>query len=224
MNIQTSEKSILLASASPRRRKLLALGGQPYRSMAADVDERPHNGEPAGEYTRRVAESKARRIAEQAEPGELVIAADTTVVLDGRILGKPQDHEEAVQMLEELRDRSHEVITSLAIMEAGSDAITRDQSHTQVPMRAYDEAEMKAYIDSGDPFDKAGGYAIQHDGFNPVEELAGCYANVVGLPLCHLKRSLEKLGLTLDEDLPDKCQQNFEYECPVYERVLKGEL
>lgn len=216
--------NIVLASASPRRRELLALGGHDYRVAAAEVNERPRIGEPAREYVRRVAQSKARRIAARANPAELVIAADTTVVLEGRILGKPRDRDEARLMLQDLRARSHEVITSLAISRGGTDEITTDQARTQVPMRAYAQAEIEAYIDSGDPFDKAGGYAIQHAGFNPVQGLAGCYANVVGLPLCHLKRSLGKLGLALDEDLPVKCQQHFDYECPVYERVLKGEL
>lgn len=219
-----SEKELVLASASPRRRELLALGGRAYRVTAAEVDERPLEGESPGAYARRVAQSKASRIAENAAPGELVIAADTTVVLDGRILGKPHDGEDALQMLHELRGRSHEVITCLAITHDGSEEMTTDEARTLVPMRMYSEDEMEAYIASGDPFDKAGGYAIQHDGFNPVEGLAGCYANVVGLPLCHLKRSLEALGLALDEDLPAKCQQHFDYECPVYERVLKGEL
>jgi septum formation protein len=224
VTIQMSEKQIVLASASPRRRELLALGGRSYSVASADVDERPQPGEAAGAYARRVAVSKARRCAEKAAPDALVIAADTTVALKGRILGKPLDRDEARRMLSDLRGRRHEVITSLAIVESGSGDMMVDQAHTQVPMREYDPAEVDAYIESGDPFDKAGGYAIQHAGFHPVNELDGCYANVVGLPLCHLKRSLDKLGVALDDQLPERCQQHFDYKCPVFERVLEGEL
>lgn len=222
--IQMSEKRILLASASPRRRELLALGGHPYSLAAAEVDERPRPGEAPAAYVQRVAGSKAQRCAEGAAPDELVIAADTTVSLEGRILGKPRDRAEARAMLSDLRGRRHEVITSLAILEGGSGDMMVDQAHTQVPMREYTPEEVEAYIASGDPFDKAGGYAIQHSGFHPVVGLEGCYANVVGLPLCHLKRSLDKLGVALDDQLPYKCQEYFDYVCPVYERVLKGEL
>ena len=90
-------------------------------------------------------------------------------------------------------------------------------------MRDYGDAEMEAYIATGDPFDKAGGYAIQHGGFNPVAALRGCYANVVGLPLCHVTRSLRQLGVEPPADVPTACQKHLEYECPVYTAILGGQ-
>ena len=210
---------ILLASNSPRRKQLLALTGWPYRIQPADVDETPLPGEPAEAYVLRLAESKARAAAGSAEDG-LVLAADTTVVDAGAILGKPNDADQARAMLRQLRGRSHQVLTALAVLQSRTDRLLTDVCVTDVPMRAYTETEIEAYVASGDPLDKAGAYAIQHAGFHPVESLAGCYANVVGLPLCHLARTLRKLGLQPRADLPQACQAALGYQCPVYEQIL----
>jgi predicted house-cleaning NTP pyrophosphatase (Maf/HAM1 superfamily) len=91
-------------------------------------------------------------------------------------------------------------------------------------MRHYSDEEMQAYIASGDPLDKAGAYGIQHQVFRPAERLSGCYANVMGLPLCHLVRTLEKMGITSETDVPQACQAALQYDCPVYTQVLKGEI
>jgi len=210
---------ILLASNSPRRKQLLALAGWPYRIQPAEVDETPLPGEPAEAYVLRLAESKARAAAGSAEDG-LVLAADTTVVDAGSILGKPNDADQARAMLRQLRGRSHQVLTALAVLQSRTDRLLIDVCVTDVPMRAYTEAEIEAYVASGDPLDKAGAYAIQHAGFHPVESLAGCYANVVGLPLCHLVRMLRRLGLPPRADLPQACQAALGYQCPVYEQIL----
>jgi predicted house-cleaning NTP pyrophosphatase (Maf/HAM1 superfamily) len=127
-------------------------------------------------------------------------------------------------MLDALRGKTHEVITSLAVIRTHDGLELSDLAVTDVPMRDYTQEEIRDYIASGDPLDKAGGYAIQHDGFHPVTNLQGCYANVVGLPLCHVVRTLEKFDINLLTDVPKKCQQHFDYKCRVYERVLKGEL
>jgi MAF protein len=214
-----SIEMILLASNSPRRKQLLALAGWPYRIQPADVDETPLPGEPAEAYVLRLAESKARAAAGSAEDG-LVLAADTTVVDAGAILGKPNDADQARAMLWQLRGRSHQVLTALAVLQSHTDRLLTDVCATDVPMRAYTEAEIEAYVASGDPLDKAGAYAIQHAGFHPVESLAGCYANVVGLPLCHLARMLRKLGLSPRADLPQACQAALGYQCPVYDQIL----
>jgi MAF protein len=214
-----SIEMILLASNSPRRKQLLALAGWPYRIQPAEVDETPLPGEPAEAYVLRLAESKARAAAGSAEDG-LVLAADTTVVDAGAILGKPNDADQARAMLRQLRGRSHQVLTALAVLQSRSDRLLTDVCVTDVPMRAYTEAEIEAYVASGDPLDKAGAYAIQHAGFHPVASLAGCYANVVGLPLCHLARTLRKLSLPPRADLPQACQAALGYQCPVYEQIL----
>lgn len=210
---------ILLASNSPRRKQLLALAGWPYCIQPAEIDETPLPGEPAEAYVLRLAESKARAAAGSAEDG-LVLAADTTVVDAGVILGKPNDADQALAMLRQLRGRSHQVLTALAVLQSRSGRLLTDVCVTDVPMRAYTEAEIEAYVASGDPLDKAGAYAIQHAGFHPVASLAGCYANVVGLPLCHLARMLRTLGLPPQADLPQACQAALGYQCPVYEQIL----
>jgi septum formation protein len=115
------------------------------------------------------------------------------------------------------------VYTALAALRiAGGDLLT-DWCRTDVPMRDYSDQEIQAYIATRDPFDKAGAYGIQHNGFKPVERLWGCYANVMGLPLCHLTRTLDKLGIHPETDLPRACQAALDYTCPVYQQVLKGE-
>jgi septum formation protein len=204
---------LLLASNSPRRRELVALGGWPYFVQPADVDETPLPG------VLRLAESKARAAAASGD-AQLVLAADTTVVDDGTILGKPQHAAEARQMLLRLRGRNHQVFTALAVLQTSTGRLLTDLCVTDVPMRLYSVTEMDAYVDSGDPLDKAGAYAIQHAGFHPVESLAGCYANVVGLPLCHLANMLFKLGLPVHADLPHICQSALGYHCPVYQQVF----
>ena len=210
---------LVLASNSPRRRELLALGGWKYFTQPAEVDETPLPGEPAASYVQRLAEAKARAAARAGANG-VVLAADTTVVSEGSILGKPRNAAQARQMLLNLRGRTHQVLTALAVLHTPSGRLLTDLCATAVPMRQYSDAEIEAYIASGDPLDKAGAYAIQHAGFHPVEALNGCYANVVGLPLCHLVRTLCKLGLPPQTDLPQACQAALGYRCSVFSPIL----
>ena len=213
---------VILASNSPRRRQLLGLTGLDFQVLPADVDETPHTGEFAADYVQRLAAGKARAIGTQVDVDVLVIAADTTVVDGNQILGKPVDNEDAERMLRQLRGRSHQVYTSVAVRKA--DELLVDCCSTDVPMRNYSDAEMQAYIESGDPLDKAGAYAIQHAGFHPVEHLQGCYANVVGLPLCHLVRTLRNFDIDLVPDVPAGCQIALGYQCPIYEAVLQEKI
>lgn len=215
---------LILASGSPRRRELLGLGGWRFRAQAADLDESQHAGEAPQAYVRRLAESKARAVASAVGAGIPVVAADTIVVDGQDVLGKPADAAEAFATLQRLRGHTHQVFTAISVLESGSEAQLTELCCTDVPMRDYSDEEIRLYIASGDPFDKAGGYAIQHNGFRPVENLAGCYANVVGLPLCHLRRLLAKLSLAPQVDLPSACQAALSYACPVYGRILQGEL
>jgi MAF protein len=220
---------LVLASNSPRRRQLLALGGWMFAIAPVDVDEQPLPGEDVLDYVLRLAQSKARAAAAalavdisdlpQPNGNMLVVAADTTVVDDGLILGKPRHAADARRMLRRLRGHIHQVYTALAVLRLRDGALLTDLCATDVPMRNYSDSEMEAYIESRDPLDKAGAYAIQHPGFHPVEHLQGCYANVVGLPLCHLARTLHKMDTYPHTDLPHACQQVLEYSCPVFQSI-----
>jgi len=219
---------LLLASNSPRRRQLLSLGGWTFKLVPVGVDENPLAGERALDYVLRLAAGKARSAAARAAPGEVVVAADTTVVDlqpgGETILGKPVDAQEAGHMLRRLRGRVHRVCSGIAVLRTFDGLLLTDFCVTEVPMRDYSDEEMQDYIASGDPLDKAGAYAIQHPGFRPVEALQGCYANVVGLPLCHLTRTLNKLDISPQEDIPSACQSVLHYECPIFHQVLQGDL
>ncbi len=212
---------LVLASNSPRRRSLLTLGGWQFRIDPADLDESRLEGETPGGYVLRLAEAKARACAGSEE--EVFIGADTAVVDGDEILGKPADEAEAVAMLKQLRGRIHQVYTGIAIYRREDEKVVTDLCITNVPMRAYSDAEIEAYVLSRDPLDKAGAYAIQHPGFHPVESMKGCYASVMGLPLCHLTRSLRKLGIAPATDIAAECQSALEYDCPVTAGILRGE-
>ncbi len=192
--------------------------------MPADVDESVLPGEPPPDYVLRLAEQKGRTIAAALDSPAWVIASDTTVVDDGEILGKPCHAAEAEEMLRRLRGCSHQVFTSLAVYDMARDLLLTDLGASQVPMRNYSDEEMLAYIASGDPFDKAGAYAIQNEGFHPAEKFQSCYANVVGFPLCHLARTLRKMGHTLTVNVPAACQAALGYHCPVFDSVLRETL
>ena len=191
-----------LASGSPRRRAILAALGIPFRLIAVEIDETPRLAERPGALARRLAREKAIAGA-HAQPDLAVIGADTVVSLDNRALGKPSSADEARATLQALRGRAHQVITAVATARwtpshgrdngAASDAgmeVWVEQSISHVWMRPYHADEITAYIATGDPFDKAGSYAIQHAGFHPVEHFDGCYLNVVGLPLPSLVKIL----------------------------------
>ena len=215
---------LVLASNSPRRRELLALGGWMFHTRPADVDESPQPGEAPGAYVLRLAESKARACAESAHTDLTILAADTAVVHGKAILGKPKDISEAVEMLKNLRGRSHQVYTGIAVLRLSDGTLVTDLCITDVPMRAYRDDEIEVYVATGDPLDKAGAYAIQNASFHPVETMQGCYASVMGLPLCHLARSLHKLDIASQTDIASAGQSALEYACPISSAVLRGEM
>lgn len=214
---------LILASNSPRRRELLALTGLPFVVMATEIDERTLPGEHPLDYVRRIADQKANvtllRLGIHLEDDVILIACDTAVVVGDDILGKPKDANQAAEMLRKLRGDVHQVYSGLIVM-TGRKKRLRDVFITNVPMRDYHEAEILAYIESGDPLDKAGAYAIQHPEFQPVVGLSGCYANVMGLPLCHLTRTLREMGVVPKRDVPAACQAALDYDCPVYRDIL----
>jgi septum formation protein len=214
---------LVLASNSPRRRELLALGGWMFHIRPAEVDESQIPGEAPGTYVLRLAESKARFCAGAAHEDLTILAADTAVVDGATILGKPKDMPEAAAMLHRLRGHVHQVYTGIAVLRLSDGTLITDQCVTDVPMREYSDVEIDAYVATGDPLDKAGAYAIQNVRFHPVEALKGCYASVMGLPLCHLTRTLQKLDITPKNDLPAECQSSLNYACPISAAVLRGE-
>ncbi|MBI4630376.1 MAG: septum formation protein Maf, partial [Chloroflexi bacterium] len=217
----------ILASSSPRRRELLSLFEIPFEVRPAHIDETPRPNEPPKEYVQRLAREKAESLItnyklqnDVKSNWELVIAADTTVTIDNEIIGKPGDAVEAVEMLKKLRGRTHQVCTAITVSNLETGESIHELCSSDVPMRNFSDEEMGAYVASGDPLDKAGGYAIQHNGFHPVENFSHCYASVMGLPLCHLTRALRKFKVELSVDVPSKCQQFNNYQCPVYREIL----
>jgi MAF protein len=211
-------KKWILASNSPRRSELLGLFGLPFEVHPADISENRYVAEAPVAYVRRLACQKAQAMAE-AQPG-LVIAADTIVVDGDALLGKPVDILDAWRMLQQLRGRTHQVYTGIAIIDTPSGRSYEDVCCTNVPMRAYSDAEIDAYIATGDPMDKAGAYGIQNPGFHPVENLRGCFASVMGFPLCHLMVGLRALGQEVSEEVPQRCQTLLGYACPVSASIL----
>jgi MAF protein len=220
--IPSEEAVFALASGSPRRKELMKLAGLDFRIIPANIDESPNENESPKEYVLRMASEKAKSIEAQANGIDWIIAADTTVADGDKILGKPTDEKEARAMLNALKGKEHQVYTAIAVLHTRDGELMTDLATTDVPMRNYSNEEIDVYVKSGDPMDKAGSYAIQHPEFRPVEKLDGCYANVVGLPLCHLTRTLKKFGIPVEKDIPQACQQSLAYDCPVYESVLEG--
>jgi len=220
--------SILLASNSPRRQQLLSWTGWHFVTCPVPVDETPFSGEKPADYVQRLAESKGRAALSQADKDVFVLAADTIVVDRGELLGKPGDAAEATAMLVRLRGHVHQVMTALVGFAPPDWQLYTDLCIANVPMRAYSDAEIAGYVASGDPLDKAGAYAIQNPGFHPVADFNGCYACVVGLPLCHLLRTMRsivrKAGLDTPVDVPGACQANLGYTCPVTKKILNGEM
>jgi septum formation protein len=186
------EPVLCLASASPRRRELLAQIGVSHVLAAPEIDEAPLAGEAAADYVVRIARAKACSAAARAT-GLPVLAADTIVVLDGTIRGKPRNAEQGVAMLLELSARTHTVLTAVALSAGGS--LQHRVSASEVRLRTLSRAECIAYWDSGEPHDKAGGYAVQGRGAMFVEHLSGSYSGVVGLPLYETAQLLEAAGL-----------------------------
>ncbi len=184
---------LILASASPRRRALIRRLGLPFHAVDLNTDETVPEMEPP-ETVRRLAVRKAEA-AGRHYPDQLIIGADTAIDLDGRVLGKPADEEEAGEILGRLRDRCHRVWTGLAVLQHQAKRLEVGTVSTSVRMGAYSGRVIEAYIESGEPMDKAGAYAIQGRGADLVDSIEGCYFNVVGFPLCELCRLLRLFGL-----------------------------
>ncbi len=186
-------RSVWLASASPRRRELLEQIGVPLQVIRCEVDETPFAGEAAADYVERIARAKVMAGAGAVPASEVVLAADTAVVLDDGILGKPRDRGHAQQMLQQLSGREHRVMTAVALAQG-----TRIESlrvETRVRFRRLQDREIEAYWRTGEPVDKAGGYGIQGLGAVFVQHLEGSYSGVVGLPLAETAQLLAQFGI-----------------------------
>jgi len=212
-------RRLILASGSPRRRQLLSLLGIPFVIKSTAVDEGRIWGEPPTELVLRLSQAKALAIRD-LQPADLVVAADTIVVLDGDVLGKPKDADDATQMLKRLRGRAHMVYSGITVWHHATRQMISQLGESRVWMRDYGDDEVASYVESRDPMDKAGAYAIQHAGFDPVSHMEGCWLSVVGLPLCHLSRALARLGVQAPASVSAACQAFGQFNCSVSSEIL----
>jgi septum formation protein len=185
--------TIVLASASPRRSELLESAGISFRVAPADICEDPFPGEDPVDHVLRLAEEKARAAAATVE-GRFFLGADTIVLCDGEIMGKPKDQADAERMLKKLSGVPHEVVTGFAVFDKERDGAVCESVRTKVFFKQLRNEEILDYIATGCPFDKAGGYAIQGGAAHMVQKIEGSYTNVVGLPLCEVVAALRVIG------------------------------
>jgi len=195
MSAPPDDQLIVLASASPRRREMLERLGLDFSVVPSRVPEDPFAGETPERHVLRLSEAKAREVAERkGQTGRFFIGSDTIVLRDGVILGKPASAAEAREMLASLSGRSHRVLSGYTVLDRRRALLRSAAVATRVTFRALNEEEIAGYIATGEPFDKAGGYAIQGIGAVLVRGIEGSYTNVVGLPLAELIETLEELG------------------------------
>ena len=194
-------RTLVLASASPRRRELLEQAGVPHEVMPAGIDEQSLPDESAREMTGRLAREKALAVARRltGDAPRYVLGSDTTVALDGRVFGKPRDAEDAVRLLQALCGRTHVVITAIAVVDTRSLAVLERVVESRVSLRDAGDDELRAYVGTGEPFDKAGAYAIQGAGGRLVSRLEGSRTNVIGLPVEETLELLARAGFPLAE-------------------------
>ena len=193
--------ALILASQSPRRRELLGQMGFSFTVRPAKGEELPHPELTPAQLVEELARQKALEVSAEAEADDVVVAADTVVAIDGKVLGKPHDKVHAAQMLSALSGREHTVYTGVAVKRG--ETLLVEHEATQVRFRPLTEREIDLYIQTGEPMDKAGSYGIQGYGALLVEGIRGDYFNVVGLPICRLGRMLAQVG----EDALAQCAQ-----------------
>jgi septum formation protein len=213
-----NDGKLILASGSPRRNELLRLLGIPFSKRPADIDESKHKSESPRQYVERMAFEKGETL--EVLPDELVLSADTIVDLEGVVLGKPVDKEDARNILKLMRGKTHNVHTALSLHNGADGTIANEVCLTEVIMRDYSDKEIDAYLAREDYRDKAGAYAIQDSQFHPVAKIEGCYANVMGLPLCHVYRLFKQVGINVDIKIADVCQRYNDINCEVYPSIL----
>jgi septum formation protein len=187
-------EKLILASGSPRRAEILRAAGWPFDAVAADIDESLHEGENAVSYVKRLALTKAQTVAGRFTKG-YILGADTTVVVDGELLGQPLDDDDARRMLRLLSGKWHEVLTGVALLRVGPEAqVLVDHETTRVRFAEMSDEEIDWYVSTGEPRGKAGAYGIQGPAALFVKEIAGDYFNIVGLPLRLVYELVSRLG------------------------------
>lgn len=194
-----------------------------WDAYSANIDESRKPEEPAREYVIRLAAEKAKFPIPGIQAQDIVIAADTIVVLDENILGKPVNNEQAHEMLTSLCGRDHLVMTAIAIWSGDPKGLQQEICKSHVQMRDYSDQDIRQFIASGDSLDKAGAYSIQNDNFHPVVDFNGCFASVMGMPLCHLERALRELPDYGPRKMASICQNHLKYICLITNRVMEGE-
>ncbi len=214
----------ILASKSPRRKMLLRNLIDPFIVVNSEIVERKIPGESPDEFVLRLAKEKALKggaeISGSLLENAIVIGADTIVIDGEEILGKPLNEADAVRVLNQLKGKTHQVLSGIALYNLSTDQVQTRLVCSEVEMREYTEDEIRAYVASDDPLDKAGSYGIQNRDFNPTPEFNGCQANVMGLPLCHLAVLMSKMGIEGDQQVAERCQKSIDYQCPVYDEIL----
>ena len=215
-------RPVVLASSSPRRRALLGNLGLRFTVRISDLDETMTAPATPADYVTSLARQKAEIVAWEALPGTIAVArdsapvvlgADTIVVLDGEILGKPRDADDAIVMLRRLRGRDHEVMTAIALVDTADRGVETRLVRTTVHMADFDDDALTAYVATGEPLDKAGGYGIQRGTAHLIRGFTGCYTSVVGFPVCQVSRLLLGAGVSLPPD-PPYCRLPDGAPCP----------
>src|ERR1700756_3120779 len=191
---------LILASSSPRRAEILANAGMPFNVLSSAVDESPYPGELPVALVQRLANAKADLVTARAIGPAIILAADTVVVLDDKILGKPNSLEEARHMLQQLSGRTHSVLTGVALVRLPDGERRQFTESTLVHFRPISDEELSSYLATEEPYDKAGAYAILGQAGRYIPRIDGCYFNVVGLPLSHTLSALHELGWSEDEE------------------------
>jgi len=199
MKLGSVPPRLILASASPRRRELLQRAGVAFTVVPSNTLEAAQVGETPDAYTLRVAAEKALDVARR-HPGTWVLGADTIVEIDGEVLGKPRDETEGKRMLHRLSGRTHRVITAFVLVDGGGQVRASQVVISTVTFKPLSEAQIQEYLATGEPFDKAGAYAVQGLGASLIERVAGSYTNVVGLPLDEVVAVLRAAGLLLAQE------------------------
>jgi septum formation protein len=189
---------LILASSSPRRAEILASAGLPFSVLSSAVDESPYPGEAPAALVQRLADAKADLVTARAVGPAIVLAADTVVVLDDKILGKPRSIEDARHMLRQLSGRTHSVLTGVAMIRLPDGERRQFIESTLVHFRPITDEELSSYLATKEPYDKAGAYAIQGLAGRYIPRIEGCYFNVVGLPLSRVLTELQTLGWSWD--------------------------
>ena len=216
---ELGQAPLVLASASPRRKELLALLGLEFQVKPADIDEDSLSHELPIDLVRRLSLAKAAAVAAQLDHG-WVVGADSLVVLDGEVFGKPSGPDQARRMLEKLRGTQHQVITGVTVLQAPAGTRLTSSMASSITLRDITGAEIETSIESGVPFDKAGAYAVQDQDLRPAKSWDGCYTNIVGLPLCRLVEMLNSLGFQFPSNQPLSLPAGCTGDCPFKREMM----